>query len=127
MAIFCTQKGKGINIEHNKKYEVIELMGNKALFTSQRIDKKDIPIGFFKYELRHEDEDGMTPCEVSYQIMVNHYGTILTNKHIKMQHNGWAVFDGNEAFKFLDEHLTVKEYKEKYREQGMLKESNRHR
>ena len=109
----------------NEKFEVVEIMGNTALFTPMRISSVDVPIGLFKYELRHEDEDGMTPCEVSYQIIVNHYGTILTNKHIKMQHNGWAVFNGNEAFKFLDEHLSIKEYKERYKQQTLRKDKFR--
>lgn len=115
------------NVGSKEQFEVIELQGNVALFTPLRISNSEVPIGLFKYELRHEDDDGMTPFEVSYQIIVNHFGTILTNKHIKMQHNGWAVFDGNEEFKFLDEHLTIKEYKRKYREQGLIKEKDRHR
>lgn len=112
-------------MDNNEKYEVIELLGNTALFTSLCISNKDVPIGLFKYELRHADDDGMTPCEVSYQIMVNHHGTILTNKPIKMIHNGCTIFDGDKEVNFLNEHLTVKSYKEKYKHQAIRKKKDR--
>ena len=113
-------------MDSNKKYEVIEVLGNKALFTSLRILSKDVPIGLFKYELRHTDDDGMTPCEVSLGIMVNHFGTILTNKPIKMLHDGCTYFD-DKGYNFLDEHITVREYKDKYKHQAVKKKKDRNR
>ena len=107
-----------------QKFEVIELLGNKALFTPLRINSKDVPIGLFKYELRHADDDGMTPCEVSLGIMVNHYGTILTNKPIPMQHNGCTVFDGDKDLNFLNDYISVGTYKKRYREQSLKKKKD---
>ena len=113
-----------IQMDSNTKFEVIDILGNKALFTSQRIHSKDVPIGLFRYELRHADDDGMIPCEVSLSIMVNHYGTILTNKPIQMLHNGCTLFDGDKDIKFLNEYISVDSYKKKYRQQTVKKKKD---
>ena len=111
-------------MDNQQKFEVIELLGNKALFTPLRINCKDVPIGLFKYELRHADDDGMTHCEVSLGIMVNHYGTILTNKPIPMLHNGCTVFDGDKDLIFLNDYISVDTYKKRYREQSLKKKKD---
>lgn len=113
-----------IRVINDKKYEVVELLGNKVLFTSLRIRNSEVPIGLFKYELRHADADGMTPCEISNQIMVNHYGTILTNKHIPMLHNGCTLLDGDKDMIFLDDYITVGAYKQRFKQQAVNKKKD---
>lgn len=110
--------------DKHEKFEVIELLGNTALFTSTRLGQGGVPKGLYKYDLRHADDDGMTACEVSKFVMVNHYGSILTNKPIKMIHNGCTMFDGEKSMKFLNQYLTVNAYKEKYKQQEVKRNKN---
>ena len=51
--------------------------GMTGLFTDMRIDRNSVPKGWYLYEVRESDE-GCEPAEISEWIMVNFYGTILT-------------------------------------------------
>lgn len=105
-------------LDKSEKYEVIELLNNTALFTTIRIANKDVPKWLYKYDLRHADDDGITACEVSKLVMVNHYGTILTNKPIRMIHGSCTMFDEDKCMQFTNQHLTISEYQKKFKSQA---------
>lgn len=71
----------------SESYEVIEIYGQRAYFTSLRVDKKTIPDGLFRYEIREESGE---PCQVSTSILVNHYGTIITHYPIELDEEGYC-------------------------------------
>lgn len=60
----------------------VKVMNKVCLFTESRLDHHEIPDGFFAYDLRHGDEDWSTPCEISPFILVNFYGTVISDKPI---------------------------------------------
>lgn len=68
--------------EIDQKYEEGELFGQPVLFTDLRVSRKDLPKGIYAYSLRHGDEDWGEAVEVARNIIVNHYGDILTYKPI---------------------------------------------
>ena len=72
----------------NASYEQIRLFDKKVLFTSERIRDSDLPKGIYKYEIRHDDECQGEMVEISKRILVNHRGTILSNKEIDLGHFG---------------------------------------
>lgn len=85
-------------------YEMVLFLGKPALLADGRLDKSTIPKGLHGYELRHADEDWGIPCQVANQIIVNFYGTLLTNEAIQLGADGfldiadWAInFDADSS------------------------------
>ena len=68
--------------EVKKDLAFIEILGKTALLYEGRLDHTTIPEGFTAYDLRHEDENWGNPCEVSPYIMVNFFGTIVSDTPI---------------------------------------------
>ena len=58
------------------KYDLIEAAGQKVLFTPLRIDRHTVPNGFYCYDLRHGDDDGIAQT-IENSVYVNHFGSIL--------------------------------------------------
>ena len=69
-------------------YSEITILGKPALFSEWRIDHSTVPPGLHLYELRHEDEDWGTPCQVARGVLVNFYGTVLTAEPLKLDEDG---------------------------------------
>lgn len=59
-------------------YEEIEIFDTPALFSAGRIQKDSVPGGFYRYEIRHDDEGRGIPCELSAHILVNFWGTVIS-------------------------------------------------
>ena len=58
-------------------YEQITILGYKVLFTNERIRRDTVPIGWYLYEVRHDDECQGIPCEIAKGILVNFWGSLL--------------------------------------------------
>ena len=53
--------------------------GNNVLVTNERLKPQDISSGnFFVYELRHSDENVFVPCTIENEVIINHWGTLLS-------------------------------------------------
>lgn len=89
-------------------WEVVELKGRECLFNDLRIDRSTIPEGCHMYELA-DDCDGI-PCRMRPGILVNHFGTIVTNEPFEPD-DGDTVWLGEEDFIFLGERVGGKEAK----------------
>ena len=50
-------------------YDTATIFGKPALFSDWRIDRTTVPTSLFLYELRHEDEDWGTPCQIAKGIL----------------------------------------------------------
>lgn len=87
-------------------YEEIEIFGQRAYFTSLRIDKKTIPDGLFRYEIREESGE---PCQISTSIFVNHYGTILTHYPIELDEYGYCDLDEDDINWLCKSDITLEE------------------
>ena len=87
---------------------VVELKGRKCLFNDLRIDRASIPEGCFMYELA-DDCDGV-PCRMRVAILVNHFGTIVTNEPFAPDEGETdTAWLDEEDFAFLDERVDGKE------------------
>ena len=63
-------------------FEVIEIAGQTALFTNDRLMPADIPKGTYCYGLRQSD-DSERFCTIEKNVTVNHGGTVIT-KELKL-------------------------------------------
>ena len=70
-------------------YQEVTIFDRPALFTECRIDRTTVPEGVYRYELRHGDEDWGEPVELSRNIVVNYYGTVLTREPFQLSIDGW--------------------------------------
>lgn len=96
-------------------YEPVELFGKPVIFNDMRLDSKTIPKGLYLYELRHDDEGGFDPVQIAKGILVNHYGSIISNEPIKLPERGIRDIDPETDWKYSDHGCrTVKDYMEKF-------------
>lgn len=95
-------------------FEEVEFFGKPALFSNSRIARDTVPKGLHKYEIRHTDDDWGEPCQLAYGILVNHYGTLITNEAIQLGPDGRLDFD-SKALNYTDgDCRSVAEYIEQY-------------
>jgi hypothetical protein len=62
--------------------------GKPALFSELRLDSKTIPRPLHVYHVRHSDEDWTKPVSVERQVVVNHYGTLITIDKLNLGKDG---------------------------------------
>ena len=67
-----------------ESFEEVTVFGKTMLFTNNRIDPNTVPKGYHLYEVRHDDDMQGIPCEIGKKIIVNHWGTLISNKPIKL-------------------------------------------
>lgn len=104
----------------NKRFEQIRLFDKTVLFTPERIDDKYIPKGIYKYELRHDDECQGTIRELSTKILVNYWGTIISNKPIQLDRDGYREIDEDYDIQYLSEpKMTLQQYLNKFKQKEM--------
>lgn len=95
-------------METPEKYDVIEALGQMALFSNDRITQEDLPEGLYKYDLRHGDSGDFVAVEP--RVIVNHAGTIITKEPIDFGDAGYISFDEDSSPNFLGESMTFGEY-----------------
>ena len=91
------------------QYEACTLYGKTVLFTSIRIDASTVPKGLYLYEMRRGDEDGFEPVQLAKGILINHFGTILSRKPIKLDHSGYRDIHEND-FEYQNKALTIEKF-----------------
>ena len=98
----------------NEKFQVIRLFGHEVLFTDIRVSSKLIPDGLYKYEVRHDDESWGEMVQLAKGIMVNHFGTVLSDKPIKLDENGYRDIDEERDVKETNKpSMTITQYLQK--------------
>ena len=68
--------------------EIVSVKGIECEFFDIRIDRNSIPEGKFFYEVRHADEDWCFPCQVKEGILVNFYGTLVSDVALPLDERG---------------------------------------
>lgn len=65
-------------------YDLVEVKEQPMLFTCLRVDRTTVPKGYFLYEVREDDDGNGEPCQIAKGILVNHLGTLISNKPISL-------------------------------------------
>lgn len=98
---------------YKEDYEHIELFDEPGLFTNGRIDRETVPAGWYCYDLRGSDDDPGDPTTVEEQVTVNHAGTVLLPKALKLNKvdiEGTRYRKIGEGLNFLDGEITLEEF-----------------
>ena len=100
---------------YKEKFERIVVCGIEMLFTPVRIKKDIVPAGLYHYEVRHDDEDSFNPCQIWEWIMVNHYGTLISKKPLKLFsslriRNSYRDINCDAEWEVLDGSIVLEDY-----------------
>ena len=79
-------------------FENVTVLGHPMLFTCLRVDRKTVPEGLFLYEVRHDDDHQGEPVQIANWVMVNHWGTLISDRKIALEPN----ISGNNAYRDID-------------------------
>ena len=102
-------------------YDLVTVCDIPMIFTCCRVDRKTVPKGLHVYDVRHDDDCQGIPCQIKEFILVNHWGTIISTKPLKLdekwhdielrideKHDEWLDWNYEGASLTLDEY--IKEY-----------------
>lgn len=102
-----------------EEFEDVTVLGHPMIFTCLRVDRETVPKGLYMYEVRHDDDQQGDPVQIGNWIMVNHWGTIISNKPIRLEpspnrNNAYRDIDPENDWNYEGTTTTVKEYMEKH-------------
>ena len=100
-----------IEIDNLYQFEEVMLLNKLVLFTSMRLDRSTLPKGMYAYDIRSSDDDGFYAAELADEIMVNHFGTVLTNVPYDLGKDGYIILKDEKDFWFTNHGcMSVNEY-----------------
>ena len=92
----------------DEKLEVVEVLGQTALFTNGRVTEQELPEGLYRYDLR--SGEGITFATVEPYVKFNHSGTLLLKAPLSFGSEGYIAFDEDTSPNFLGYELTPTEF-----------------
>lgn len=97
----------------SEPYELMDVCGQVALFTNERIGRGDVPRDLFVYHLRGVDDDSLRFGSIEPNVSVNHAGSVICKNKIDFGKLGYISFctEGDEP-NFFGNELTISEYLE---------------
>ena len=98
--------------ENAPLYQEVEIFDIPALFSNGRILSENVPEGLFRYDLRGSDYDPCYPVTVEERVVVNHAGTILTAKPLKLPESGRLALTDEEGLNFTGGEITAYQFRE---------------
>lgn len=103
----------------NETFEEVTVLGKPMLFSCCRIDRSTVPKGLYMYEVRHDDDQRGDPVQIANWIMVNHWGTLISNEPLnlnshKAANNAYLDIDPENDWNYEGVEATVKEYMEQH-------------
>lgn len=105
-------------IDSGDEYERIELFGQTALFTNDRITDADIPKGTYCYDLRQSD-DGERFCSIEKRVAENRGGSVVTKEPLDLGEKGFIPLTEDTEPNFMGEIVTFADFIEQTQELGM--------
>lgn len=102
-----------------ENFEEVTALGKPMLFSCMRIDRESVPKGLYMYEVRHDDDQQGDPVQIGRWIMVNHWGTLITNRPIRLEpsktiNNAYREIDPEKDWNYEGVTCTVKDYMKKH-------------
>lgn len=94
-----------------ERYELIEVCGQKALFSNGRIPDTEVPDGMYRYDFREDvTGDDIYFAGIEPDVYVNHAGSCITKEPIDFGSDGYIQFNYDTEPNFLGEEMTVEEF-----------------
>ena len=95
-------------------YEEVTVLEIPMIFTEARIDRSTVPAGLYLYEVRHDDDMQGDPCQIGKWILVNHWGSVISNQPIELEPstngNAYRDIDPENDWNYEGTTISLKEY-----------------
>lgn len=99
-------------------FEEVTVLGRPMLFTNSRIDRDTVPKGLYLYEVRHDDDRQGLPVEIAECIVINHWGTLLSSRPIRLLGapggRAYRTINPKSDWNYEGADLTVRKYMEQH-------------
>ena len=95
-------------------FEEATILGKPAMFTPLRVERNKVPQGCFAYDVRHDDDCQGYAVQLGRQIIVNHWGTIVTRDEMKLDRGGHLDIEPGDLRYGTGDCRSMKEFMEKY-------------
>lgn len=92
----------------DEKLEVVEVLGQTALFTNGRVTEQELPESLYRYDLR--EGENIAFATVEPYVRIDHAGTILVKAPLSFGSEGYIAFDDDTSPNFLGYELTPNEF-----------------
>lgn len=92
-----------------EKFELIEVVGQPALFSDSRISDTEVPEGLHRYDLRVGDDD-FCDGAIEKSVYVNYGGSILLQQPLDLGADGYIQLDEDSSPNFTGEEMTAEEF-----------------
>lgn len=104
---------------NTENFEIVTVFDYPMLFTCLRCDRSTIPKGMYLYEVRHDDDSQGIPCEIADRITVNHWGTLISNRPIRLTERPegqkpYRLINEETDWNYLGEFCSLQEYMSKF-------------
>lgn len=76
-----------------EKFTKVEVCGIECDFSDMRIDRSTVPEGLYQYEVADDDESQGDPARVKKGIMVNFWGTLVSDVPLPLGSDGVLWLD----------------------------------
>ena len=73
-------------------FQDVEVCGIRCLFSDVRIDRATVPEGKYKYEVAGDDESGFDPARVQKGVMINFWGTLISDEPLPIDERGHVLW-----------------------------------
>jgi hypothetical protein len=94
--------------ESSNTYDLIEVCGEKAIFSNWRFAGNEVPEGHYRYDIRTDSEGNF--CTIEPFVVVDYGGTIITKEPIGLGEEGCFVLNEDDSPNFLGEQITLDEF-----------------
>lgn len=105
-------------VSDDKQWEVVEVLGRKALFANERIKTEDVPQGMYRYDLRDNGQGWFSSIEKS--VKVNRAGTLLFTEDIELNAGEYIAFADGDSPNFLGYTMTVEEFRNMQEQESQM-------
>ncbi len=86
-----------MQLDYNKeKFTKVIVCGIECDFSDMRIDRSTVPKGLYQYEVADDDESQGDPTRVKKGIMVNFWGTLISDVPLPFGSDGVLWLDDGE-------------------------------
>jgi hypothetical protein len=109
LGYFPNKNGDGYVFTERDDFELVELFGQDALFTNERLNESEVPEGLYLYHIRMTD-DGEQFGAIEESVTVNHGGSVITKQPIELGESGYIDFNEENSPNFTGNDISMHEY-----------------
>ena len=94
-----------------ERYELIEICGQKALFSGIRIDDSEVPQGMYCYDFREATgSEDYYYGSIEKNVHIDHAGSFIVKEPLDLGTDGYIELDYDTEPNFLGEFMTAEEF-----------------